>query len=118
VQSGDPRSVWRYLPDEESGVKIAESLAEDGKFIEALRVNDQWLVMLIFDHPMHVQGWRVEALNLETNDQQRLIDNIEANENIIYLDMELQGDLLYFLTHTVTEDRSRQLSTYSCFQPC
>jgi len=115
VQSGDPRSVWRYLPDEESGVKIAESLAEDGKFIEALRVNDQWLVMLIFDHPMHVQGWRVEALNLETNDQQRLIDNIEANENIIYLDMELQGDLLYFLTHTVTEDRSRQLSTIHAF---
>jgi hypothetical protein len=115
VQSGDPRSVWRYLPDEESGVKIAESLAEDGKFIEALRVNDQWLVMLIFDHPMHVQGWRVEALNLETNDQQRLIDNIEANENIIYRDMELQGDLLYFLTHTVTEDSSRQLSTIHAF---
>lgn len=115
VQSGDPRSVWRYLPDEESGVKIAESLAEDGKFITALRVNDQWLVMLIFDHPMHVQGWRVEALNLETNNQQRLIDNIEANENIVYLDMELQGDILYFLTHTVTEDSSRQLSTIHAF---
>lgn len=115
VQSGDSRSVWRYLPDEESGVKIAESLAEDGKFIEALRVNDQWLVMLIFDHPMHVQGWRVEVLNLETDDQQRLVDNIEANENIVYLDMELQGDMLYFLTHTVTEDSTQQLSTIQAF---
>ena len=115
VQSGDSRSVWRYLPDEESGVKIAESLAEDGKFIEALRVNDQWLVMLIFDHPMHVQGWRVEVLNLETDDQQRLIDNIEAKENIVYLDMELQGDMLYFLTNTVTEGSTQQLSTIQAF---
>lgn len=115
VQSGDSRSVWRYLPDEESGVKIAEPLAEDGKFIEALRVNDQWLVMLIFDHPMHVQGWRVEVLNLETDDQQRLVDNIEANENIVYLDMELQGNMLYFLTNTVTEDSTRQLSTIQAF---
>ncbi len=115
VQSGDSRSVWRYLPDEKSGGIIAESLAEDGKFIEALRVNQQWLVMLIFDHPMHVQGWRVEVLNLETNEHVRLVDNIEANENIVYLDMELQGDMLYFLTHTVTEDSSRQLSNIHAF---
>ena len=115
VQSGDSRSVWQYLPDGTSGTKIAGPLTEDGKFIEALRINDQWLVMLIFDHPMHVQGWRVEALNLETNEQQRLIDNIEANENIVYLDMELQGDLLYFLTHTVTENSSGQLSTILAF---
>ncbi len=115
VQSGDSRSVWRYLPDETSGGIIAESLAEDGKFIEALRVNEQWLVMLIFDHPMHVQGWRVEVLNLETNEHVRLVDNIEANENIVYLDMELQGDMLYFLTHTVTEDSSRQLSNILAF---
>jgi hypothetical protein len=115
VQSGDPRSVWRYLSDEITGTKIAEPLAEDGKFIEALRVNDQWLVLLIFDHPMHVQGWRVEALSLKTNEQRRLIDNIEANENIVYLDMELQGDALYFLTHTVTGDSSRQLSSILAF---
>lgn len=115
VQSGEARSVWRILPDEMSGVKIAEPLAEDGKFIESLLVNDQWLVMLIFDHPMHVQGWRVEALNLESNDQQRLIDNIEVSENIVYLDMELQGDLLYFLTHTVTENSPGQLSTIQAF---
>jgi hypothetical protein len=111
VQSGDSRSVWRYLADGTSGEKIAEPLAEDGKFIEALKVNDQWLVMLIFDHPMHVQGWRVEVLNLETSVQQRIADNIEANENIVYLDMELQGDLLYFLTHTVTGDDTKQIST-------
>ena len=115
VQSGDSRSVWRYLPGDSDGEKIAEPLAEDGKFIEALRVNDQWLVMLIFDHPMHVQGWRVEALKLETNDQQRLVDNIEANENIVYLDMELQGDMLYFLTHTVTGDDTKQISTIQTF---
>ena len=115
VQSGDPRSVWRLLPDEAAGTKIAEPLAEDGKFIEALQVNDQWLVMLIFDHPMHVQGWRVEALNLSTNEQRRLADNIEANENIVYLDMELQGDVLYFLTHTVTEDDAKQLSSIKAF---
>ena len=71
--------------------------------------------MLIFDHPMHVQGWRVEALNLETSVQQRLIDNIEANENIVYLDMELQGDLLYFLTYTVTGDYTKQISTIHAF---
>lgn len=111
VQSGDPRRAWRTLPGDTVGEKIAESLAEDGKFIEALRVNDQWLVMLIFDHPMHVQGWRVEALNLETNEQVRLVDNIEANENVVYLDMELQGDLLYFLTHTVAGDDAKQVST-------
>ncbi len=115
VQSGDSRSVWRYLPDEPSGTKIAGSLAEDGKFIESLRVNEQWLVMLIFDHPMHVQGWRVEVLNLKTNEQRRLVDNIEANEKIVYLDMELQGDLLYFLTHTVIEDQSKQISTIQAF---
>jgi hypothetical protein len=115
VQSGDSRSVWRFLPDGTDREKIAEPLAEDGKFIESLRVNDQWLVMLIFDHPMHVQGWRVEVLNLETGVQRRLIDNIEANENIVYLDMELQGDMLYFLTHTVTEDDSNQLSTIHAF---
>ena len=115
VQSGDSRSVWQYLSDEITGTKIAEPLAEDGKFIETLRVNDQWLVMLIFDHPMHVQGWRVEALNLKTNEQRRLIDNIEANQNIIYLDMELQGDFLYFLTQTVTENQSKQLSTIHAF---
>ena len=115
LQSGDSHSVWRFLEGDASGVKIAEPLAEDGKFVEALQVNDQWLVMLIFDHPMHVQGWRVEALNLETSVQQRLIDNIEANENIVYLDMELQGDMLYFLTYTVTEDSSRQLSTILAF---
>jgi hypothetical protein len=103
------------LPDEMSGVKIAEPLAEDGKFIESLLVNDQWLVMLIFDHPMHVQGWRVEAVNLETKDQQRLTDNIEVSENIVYLDMELQGDLLYFLTHTVTENSPGQISTIQAF---
>ena len=115
VQSGDSRSVWRSLPTDTSGEKIAGSLAEDGKFIEALRVNDQWLVMLIFDHPMHVQGWRVEALNLETNTQERLIDNIEANANVVYLDMELQGDALYFLTHTVTGDETKQISTIQAF---
>lgn len=115
VQSGDSRSVWRNLPDDTSGEKIAGSLAEDGKFIEALRVNDRWLVMLIFDHPMHVQGWRVEALNLETNTQERLIDNIEANANVVYLDMELQGDMLYFLTHTVTGDDTKQISTIQTF---
>jgi hypothetical protein len=115
VQSGDSRSVWRFLSDETNREKIAEPLAEDGKFIESLRVNEKWLVMLIFDHPMHVQGWRVEVLNLETNVQQRLTDNIEANENIVYLDMELQGDVLYFLTHTVTEDDSRQISTIHAF---
>ncbi len=115
VQSGDSRSVWRFLSGETNREKIAEPLAEDGKFIESLRVNEQWLVMLIFDHPMHVQGWRVEVLNLETNDHQRLIDNIEANENVIYLDMELQGDMLYFLTHTVMEDDSGQLSTIHAF---
>ena len=115
MQSGDSRSVWRYLSDEAIGTKIAEPLAEDGKFIESLRVNDQWLVMLIFDHPMHVQGWRVEVLNLKTNEQRRLIDNIEANENIVYLDMELQGDLLYFLAHTVIEDDYKQLSTVHAF---
>ena len=115
VQSGDSHSVWRFLEGDASGVKIAEPLAEDGKFVEALQVNDQWLVMLIFDHPMHVQGWRVEALNLETSVQQRLIDNIEANENIVYLDMELQGDLLYFLTYTVTGDYTKQISTIHAF---
>ena len=115
VQSGDSQSVWRFLPDETDREKIAETLAEDGKFIESLRVNEKWLVMLIFDHPMHVQGWRVEVLNLETKVQQRLTDNIEANENIVYLDMELQGDMLYFLTHTVTEDDSRQISTIHAF---
>lgn len=111
VQSGDSRGVWRLPPNESQWEKVAEPLAADGKFIESLRVNNNWLVMLIFDHPMHVQGWRVEALNLETNEQQRLVDNIEASENIIYLDMELQGDLLYFLTHTVTANSSKQLST-------
>ncbi len=115
VQSGDSRSVWRYLADGTNGEKIAEPLADDGKFIEALKVNEQWLVMLIFDHPMHVQGWRVEVLNLETGAQQRLADNIEANENIVYLDMELQGDLLYFLTHTVTGDDTKQISTIHAF---
>ncbi len=115
VQSGDSRSVWRYLPDGTSGEKIAEPLAEDGKFIETLRVNDEWLVMLIFDHPMHIQGWRVEVLDLDTNTQQRLVDNIEVNDNIIYLDMELQGDMLYFLTRTVTADQSGQLSTIQAF---
>jgi len=115
VHGGDPRSVWRYLQTETSGAKIAESSAEDGKFIEALRVNDQWLVMLIFDHPMHVQGWRVEVLNLETNSQERLIDNIEAKENIIYLDMELQGDMFYFLTHSVSGNDSKQISTIQAF---
>ena len=115
VQSGDPRSVWRFLQDANDGEIIAQSLAEDGQFIESLRVNDEWLVMLIFDHPMHVQGWRVEVLNLETNGQQRLIDNIESDDNIVYLDMGLQGDMLYFLTHTVTEDDSGQLSTIHAF---
>lgn len=115
VQSGDSRSAWKSLSDETIGVKVAESMAEDGKFIEALRVNEHWLVMLIFDHPMHVQGWRVEVLNLKTNEQQRIIDNIEANENIVYLDMELQGDLLYFLTLTVTGDSSKQFSTIQAF---
>ena len=115
VQSGDSRIVWRQLSDETSREKIAEPLKEDGKFIEALRANEQWLVMLIFDHPMHVQGWRLEVLNLETNEQVRLVDNIEANENIVYLDMELQGDLLYFLTHNIMEDQSKQLSTIQAF---
>ena len=115
VQSGDSRSVWRYFPGDSNGEKIAEPLAEDGKFIEALRVNDQWLVMLIFDHPMHVQGWRVEALNLDTNDQLRLADNIETNENIVYLDMELQGNTLYFLTLTVTGYDTKQISTIHTF---
>jgi len=115
VQSGDPQSVWRFIQDANDGEIIAQSLAEDGQFIEALRVNDEWLVMLIFDHPMHVQGWRVEVLNLETNDQQRLIDNIESDDNIVYLDMALQGDMLYFLTHTVTEDESKQISTIQAF---
>ena len=115
VQSGDSRSVWRYSPNDASREKIAEPLAEDGKFIEALRVNEQWLVMLIFDHPMHVQGWRVEVRDLKTNEQWRLIDNIETNENIVYLDMELQGDLLYFLTHTVSEENSLQLSIIHSF---
>lgn len=115
VQSGDSRGVWQYPPDDLGGIKIADPLAEDGKFIESLRVNEQWLVMVIFDHPMHVQGWRVEALNLKTNEQRRLIDNIEANENIVYLDTELQGDMLYLLTHTVTSDNSKQLSTIQVF---
>ena len=115
VQSGDSRIVWRQLSDETSREKIAEPLKEDGKFIEALRANEQWLVMLIFDHPMHVQGWRLEVLNLETNEQVRLVDNIEANENIVYLDMELQGDLLYFLTHTVTGDDTKQISTIHAY---
>lgn len=115
VQSGDPQSVWRFMQDTNDGEKIAQSLAEDGQFIESLRVNDAWLVMLIFDHPMHVQGWRVEVLDLKTNEQQRLIDNIESNENIVYLDMELQGDMLYFLTHTATGDESKQISTVQAF---
>lgn len=115
VQSGDPQSVWRFSQDANDGEKIAQSLSEDGQFIESLRVDNEWLVMLIFDHPMHVQGWRVEVLNLKTNDQQRLIDNIEADENIVYLDMALQGDMLYFLTHTVTGDESKQISTVQAF---
>lgn len=115
VQSGDPQSVWRFSQDANDGEKIAQSLSEDGQFIESLRVNDAWLVMLIFDHPVHVQGWRVEVLDLKTNEQQRLIDNIESNENIVYLDMELQGDMLYFLTHIVTGDESKQISTVQAF---
>ena len=115
VQSNDPRSVWRLLAGEAEREKIAESAGEDGGVIEALRVNDQWMVMLIFDHPMHVQGWRVEVLNLNTNEQRRLTDNIEAAENIVYHDMELQGDVLYFLTYTPSGESAKQLSTITAF---
>jgi len=115
VQSTDTQSVWRFLPGEAEGEKIAGSLAEDGKFIEDLRANDDWLVMLVFDHPMHVQGWRVETLNLQTNDQRRLTDNIEVNENVVYLDMELQGDTLYFLTQTEDEGQDIPLSSIYAF---
>ncbi len=115
VRSSDARSVWRYQPGEAEGEKIAESMTEDGKFIEKLRVNDGWLVMLIFDHPLHIQGWRIEALNLVTREQQRVIDNILAAEDVIYLDMELQGDLLYFLTRTVGNEQSQKHSEIRVF---